>query len=82
MNQNELRRDGENGGRADEGRRRRLERLAWLLDNSIEVPGLRYRIGIASLLAIVMPGKGGKESGKRIGVSEGSLQSAEGASQP
>lgn len=30
-----------------------LEALAWLLDNSIEIPGLRFRIGVESLLGLV-----------------------------
>lgn len=30
-----------------------LEALAWLLDNSIPVPGLRYRIGLESLLGLL-----------------------------
>lgn len=35
----------------------RLERLAWLLDNSIQIPGLGYRIGIDPLLGLI-PGVG------------------------
>lgn len=30
-----------------------LEQLAWLLDSSIEVPGIRFRIGLDSLLGLV-----------------------------
>lgn len=30
-----------------------LEALAWVLDNSIEIPGLRFRIGVESLLGLV-----------------------------
>ena len=37
--------------------RRRLARLAWLLDNSIPIPGLRYRIGIDAILGLI-PGLG------------------------
>jgi hypothetical protein len=37
--------------------RSRLERLAWLLDNSIPIPGLDARIGIDPLLGLV-PGLG------------------------
>lgn len=36
---------------------RRLRRLAWLLDSSIPLPGLRYRIGIDPLLGLI-PGIG------------------------
>lgn len=37
--------------------RRRLARLAWLLDNSIPLPGTRLRIGIDPLLGLI-PGLG------------------------
>lgn len=37
--------------------RRRLARLAWLLDNSIAVPGLRFRIGFDAILGLI-PGLG------------------------
>lgn len=30
-----------------------LEQLAWLLDSSIEVPGVRFRIGVDSLLGLI-----------------------------
>ena len=33
--------------------RERLERLAWLLDGCIEVPGTRWRIGVESILGMV-----------------------------
>ena len=42
--------------------RNRLERLAWILDNSIPIPGLNARIGIDPLIGLV-PG-----IGDRIGV--------------
>lgn len=37
--------------------RRRLARLAWLLDNSIPVPGTPYRIGLDAIIGLV-PGLG------------------------
>jgi Domain of unknown function (DUF4112) len=37
--------------------RRRLTRLAWLLDNSIPLPGLKYRVGIDAVLGLI-PGLG------------------------
>ena len=37
--------------------RRRLTRLAWLLDNSIPVPGTPYRIGLDAIIGLV-PGLG------------------------
>jgi len=37
--------------------RRRLARLAWLLDNSIPVPGTPYRIGLDAIIGFV-PGLG------------------------
>ena len=37
--------------------RRRLQRLAWLLDNSVPLPGLDFRIGLDALLGLV-PGLG------------------------
>ncbi len=36
---------------------RRLERLAWLLDSSIPLPGLNFRIGLDGLLGL-LPGFG------------------------
>src|SRR3989338_3633313 len=30
-----------------------LDQLAWLLDSSIEVPGIRFRIGLDSLLGMI-----------------------------
>ena len=38
-------------------RLRRLDRLAWLLDNAIPVPGTRFRIGVDGLIGLV-PGIG------------------------
>ena len=37
--------------------RRRLARLAWLLDNSIGIPGTRFRIGLDPLIGLI-PGLG------------------------
>jgi Domain of unknown function (DUF4112) len=37
--------------------RRRLGRLAWLLDSSIELPGTRFRIGLDAILGLI-PGLG------------------------
>lgn len=37
--------------------RRRLGRLAWLLDNSIALPGTRFRIGLDAILGLI-PGLG------------------------
>ena len=37
--------------------RRRLAALAWLLDNSIPLPGTRYRIGLDAIIGLV-PGLG------------------------
>ena len=37
--------------------RRRLARLAWLLDNSIPLPGTPYRIGLDAIIGLV-PGLG------------------------
>jgi hypothetical protein len=37
--------------------RRRLERLAWLLDSSITVPGTRFRIGLDPIIGL-LPGLG------------------------
>ena len=37
--------------------RRRLARLAWLLDNSIPLPGVRFRIGLDAILGLI-PGVG------------------------
>ena len=43
--------DGEEAGR------RRIDRLAWLMDNCIPVPGLNYRIGLDGLVGLI-PGVG------------------------
>ena len=37
--------------------RRRLARLAWLLDNSIPLPGVKFRIGLDAILGLI-PGFG------------------------
>ena len=37
--------------------RRRIARLAWLLDNSITIPGTRFRIGLDAIVGLV-PGLG------------------------
>ena len=37
--------------------RRRLRRIAWLLDNSIPLPGTRFRIGLDAILGLI-PGLG------------------------
>jgi hypothetical protein len=37
--------------------RRRLSRIAWLLDSSIPLPGVRFRIGLDAILGLV-PGLG------------------------
>lgn len=37
--------------------RRRLSRLAWLLDSSIPLPGTRFRIGVDAVLGVI-PGLG------------------------
>ena len=37
--------------------RRRLDRLAWLMDNSIPIPGLNYRIGLDGIIGLI-PGLG------------------------
>jgi hypothetical protein len=37
--------------------RRRLARLAWLLDNAIEIPGTRFRIGLDAIVGLI-PGLG------------------------
>lgn len=37
--------------------RQRLQRLAWLLDSSLPVPGLNFRIGVDALLGLI-PGFG------------------------
>jgi hypothetical protein len=37
--------------------RRRLARLAWLLDNAIEIPGTRFRVGLDPILGLI-PGLG------------------------
>lgn len=42
--------------RSDEVRRK-LQRLAWLLDNSVPLPGLNFRIGLDALLGLI-PGFG------------------------
>ena len=41
----------------NEEMRRRLGRLAWLLDNSIALPGTRFRIGLDAILGLI-PGLG------------------------
>jgi hypothetical protein len=41
----------------EEAVRRRLQRVAWLLDNSIPLPGTRFRIGIDAMLGL-LPGLG------------------------
>jgi hypothetical protein len=41
----------------DDAVRRRLARIAWLLDNSIPLPGLKFRIGIDAILGLI-PGLG------------------------
>ena len=33
--------------------RRKLERLAWLLDSSLSIPGTRYSIGLDALIGLV-----------------------------
>ena len=45
--------------RADEtdALRRRLTSLAWLLDNSIQIPGTRFRIGLDAIIGL-LPGLG------------------------
>ena len=40
-----------------EAMRRRLARLAWLLDNSIVIPGTRFRIGLDAIVGLI-PGLG------------------------
>lgn len=40
-----------------EATRERLNRLAWLLDNSIPIPGLHFRIGLDALIGLI-PGIG------------------------
>jgi hypothetical protein len=40
-----------------EATRERLDRLAWLLDNSIPIPGLRFRVGLDALIGLI-PGIG------------------------
>ncbi len=40
-----------------ESTRRRLNRLAWLLDSSIPLPGVKFRIGLDALIGLV-PGIG------------------------
>ncbi len=37
--------------------RRRLQRLAWVLDSSVPLPGLNFRIGVEALLGLI-PGFG------------------------
>jgi hypothetical protein len=37
--------------------RKRLDRLAWLMDNCIPIPGLRYRIGLDGMVGLI-PGIG------------------------
>jgi hypothetical protein len=43
--------------REHEEARRRLGRIAWLLDSSIPLPGLKFRIGIDAIVGLV-PGLG------------------------
>lgn len=40
-----------------ESTRERINRLAWLLDSSIPIPGLKFRIGIDALIGLI-PGIG------------------------
>ncbi len=40
-----------------ESARERINRVAWLLDNSIPIPGLKFRIGIDALIGL-LPGVG------------------------
>lgn len=40
-----------------EGARRRLARVAWLLDSSIPLPGMKFRIGLDAILGL-LPGVG------------------------
>ena len=40
-----------------EALRRRLARIAWLLDSAIQIPGTRFRIGIDAIVGLV-PGLG------------------------
>jgi hypothetical protein len=42
---------------ASHSTRERLNRLAWLLDDSIAIPGIRFRIGLDALLGLI-PGIG------------------------
>jgi hypothetical protein len=42
---------------ASSDERKRLERLAWLLDNCIPIPGLNYRIGLDGIVGLI-PGIG------------------------
>jgi hypothetical protein len=37
--------------------RRRISRVAWLLDNSIPLPGMRFRVGLDALIGLI-PGIG------------------------
>lgn len=37
--------------------KRRLGRIAWLLDSSIPIPGMRFRIGLDAILGLI-PGIG------------------------
>jgi len=41
----------------DDNVRQRLQRLAWLLDNSLPLPGLNFRIGVDAVLGLI-PGLG------------------------
>ena len=41
----------------DDATKKRLERLAWLLDSSIPIPWLNFRIGLESILGLI-PGVG------------------------
>lgn len=37
--------------------RQRLQRLAWLLDNSLPLPGMKFRVGVDAVLGLI-PGLG------------------------
>ncbi len=40
-----------------QNKRKKLDRLAWYLDNSIKIPGLDYRVGLDALIGLI-PGLG------------------------
>lgn len=42
---------------SDQDRLRSLDRLAWILDNSIRVPGTQFRVGLDGLIGLI-PGFG------------------------